>query len=149
MESDYPYTGVKGECKDATVKKAVKINTWDGCVNYEFQGSCLSRCTVDKINTIIRSGPYATYIHATDDLVYYTKGVLPSKKCNQINHAVAVVQVNRTEGFVKFKNSWGEKWGESGFGRLAIEQSVVYKSAYACFALNAAYYPWGDVKKLS
>ena len=137
-EADYPFVGKKQTCNTA-VKKVVLAKTWTSCVRFkDTPTNSSSYCSVDRINNLIRRYPYTAYIHALDNLMFYTKGIIPAKKCLNPNHAVSIVEVNRTDGYVQFKNNWGEKWGVNGFGKFKIEESELYPGAYACFALNNA-----------
>lgn len=53
----------------------------------------------------------------------YKKGIFLDKDCNgNLNHSVAVVGYNlRNEiPYILIKNSWGKKWGDKGFVKIAL-----------------------------
>jgi hypothetical protein len=58
----------------------------------------------------------------------YKGGIMPSSVgCSQVNHAVLAVGYGTDEKgnkYWKFKNSWGDGWGENGYFRLERTDSV-------------------------
>lgn len=51
-------------------------------------------------------------------------GVVPLPADNEKEvgcHAVDIIGYSREAGYFKFANSWGKKWGDSGFGYLPFE----------------------------
>lgn len=73
---------------------------------------------------VVSVGPIAVYIHATNNLYKYGGGVFFDRSCNpkKTNHAVLVVGYgNDKKGgdYWLIKNSWGNRWGESGYLKLA------------------------------
>ena len=58
------------------------------------------------------------------DILYYVGGIIPSKSCLASLGFVVVVQINKKEKYVKFRNAFGPKCGENGYGRVALETSV-------------------------
>jgi hypothetical protein len=74
------------------------------------------------VNTV---GPVSVGICGTDPLfLYYGGGIFDSPDCcTDLNHAVVIVgygtdQVSGLDYWIA-QNSWGERWGENGFIRLA------------------------------
>ena len=86
-------------------------------------------------------GPIAVAIYASIDFTAYQWGVLVDTNCKgkDINHGVVVVGY----GYDAFwgydywivRNSWSEKWGESGYIRMARNQNNM------CMIASYAYYP--------
>lgn len=51
-------------------------------------------------------------------LLYYKKGVFDGcKQSDKVDHAVLLVGYKAGKGW-KFKNSWGIRWGQDGYGWL-------------------------------
>ncbi|KAL7012566.1 hypothetical protein ACKWTF_014929 [Chironomus riparius] len=83
-------------------------------------------------------GPISTVIYANKNFQDYASGVYSSTDCNNSlpNHAVTIVGYGTDPNFGDYwllKNSWSNKWGENGFGRIArgknmclIESRVYY-----------------------
>lgn len=70
-------------------------------------------------------GPISVAIDAShQSFWYYSSGVYYEPHCNEdyINHAMLAVGYGTDEkgrDYYIIKNSWGEKWGEGGYMRLA------------------------------
>jgi len=75
-----------------------------------------SRCSSDEsgLETCLSTGPVAVGIRTSSELYQYNRGVFMKEQCGSpANHAV--VAVGYTKEYYTLKNSWGERWGESGF----------------------------------
>ena len=100
----YPYTGRAGTCKDTKITTAKYLKT-----TLLARGSSTSTAL-----SWLASGSISIAIDATT-WQNYKSGVL---KCTQstldINHAVILVGV-QADGTWKIRNSWGTRWGLSGY----------------------------------
>ena len=100
-EEKYPYVGKTQQCK--VDGGPFKINAYTD----------LSGC--DNLVSSLKFGPPSVIADASNWFSYQS-GIFNA--CGTIaNHAVLVVAYH--EGYWTVKNSWGNKWGESGFIRLA------------------------------
>jgi len=110
-DADYPYTsyyGKTGTCSSTASKNVV---------------------TVSAYYTLKTESSMASYVQATGPLSVcvdasswnsYTSGIMTV--CGtSVDHCVQAVGVYpaTTSGYWKVRNSWGTKWGESGFIRLS------------------------------
>lgn len=106
-ESSYPYTsynGVTGTCKSAS--HVVKVTGYT-TVKGESQMASYVQST----------GPLSVCVDASN-WSSYSGGIL--KTCgHSVNHCVQAVGVDTSAGYWKVRNSWGTRWGESGYIRLA------------------------------
>ena len=70
-------------------------------------------------------GPIFVHISASTGLFrYYKSGIINDQRCfYRIDHAVLLVGygVENEEAYWIFKNSWGPKYGELGFVRIAMQ----------------------------
>ncbi|XP_044745639.1 procathepsin L-like [Coccinella septempunctata] len=110
-ESEYPYTAVQGSCKSFTpVLKAKDYKT-------------VARTEKALKKAVGTVGPVAVSIVSTANLSLYKGGILYDSLCEnkETNHSVLVVGYGSENGedYWIIKNSWGPKWGESGYYRLA------------------------------
>jgi len=59
--------------------------------------------------------------------MYYTGGVVSAAQCSgtSLDHAIAAVGYGTENGqeYYIVRNSWGSSWGESGYIRLATQES--------------------------
>jgi cathepsin F len=72
---------------------------------------------------LVNVGPLSIGLNASM-LQFYRKGVFDPLRCNPsiLNHAVLLVGYGTSDkgkDFWTVKNSWGLKWGEDGFFRIA------------------------------
>lgn len=70
-------------------------------------------------------GPVAVVLNADGDIFRWHKtGVIKSAACGtKTGHAVLAVGYGKdseNEDYVIIKNSWGNDWGENGFGKISI-----------------------------
>ena len=77
----------------------------------------------DKLPTVaqlkealIAHGPIVTPIFYDQCLANYRSGVFNEKDAGMVNHVVLLIGWDDTKQAWLIKNSWGEAWGEKGFG---------------------------------
>ena len=116
LEKDYPYAA-----KDQTCKTVSKRNA-------PITGYSKVSKSDASVKTAIKAEPEAVAVDASN-WSQYRSGVF-SNCSKRINHAV--VAVGFTDDYWVIRNSWGKRWGESGFMKIkmgdtcGIEQ-YVYK----------------------
>ncbi|XP_030561428.1 crustapain-like [Drosophila novamexicana] len=131
IESSYPYDSRQLSCRfdrhnvGATVSAVVRLTEGDE--------SNLAVATATK-------GPISVLIHVGQTFMQYHGGVYKDNSCNKyFNHAVLVVGYghdSREGDYWLVKNSWGSKWGESGYIRMARNRNNQCRIAsYAIFPL--------------
>jgi C1A family cysteine protease len=83
---------------------------------------------------VYQYGPIPVGIDSTGSrFLTYKSGVIEPEECNKNpNHAVVVV--GYTPEYWIIKNSWGEHWGEGGYGRISRGHDTCGISSYASFA---------------
>ena len=69
---------------------------------------------------LLAYGPVITSVYATiDSFYYYKSGIYNSCQSKGGNHAVEIVGWSESGKYWIIRNSWGEKWGEKGYARIA------------------------------
>jgi C1A family cysteine protease len=108
---DYPFDSLEG-WEDRTVK----INDW-GWVGYD----------IDSIKTaLIEYGPLVICMRFEKDFFYYSGGIYtPSWGGHGGGHVVTIVGYDDSDECWIVKNSWGTRWGENGWFRLAYDADVI------------------------
>jgi C1A family cysteine protease len=114
-EKDYPYSayqGKAGSCKATKSKYAIAVSSYN-----TIKGESSMASYVQK------TGPLSVCVDAST-WNSYNGGIM--KSCGKkVNHCVQAVGVDASSsGYWKVRNSWGTKWGESGFIRLAYGQDM-------------------------
>jgi hypothetical protein len=66
--------------------------------------------------TLIAHGPIVTPIFYDQCLANYRSGVFNEKDAGMVNHVVLLIGWDDKKQAWLVKNSWGEEWGEKGFG---------------------------------
>jgi C1A family cysteine protease len=110
-ESDYPYKGKDGTCRDSTVSKKLPAGTVTG-----YNSVTASN---EGLQSALNTQPVSVTVKAGLNWQLYRKGVL-SKNCGVLgrpNHAV--IAVGYDADTFKIRNSWGASWGEAGHVRLS------------------------------
>jgi C1A family cysteine protease len=80
---------------------------------------------------ILSNGPMSAVIKVYDDFLDYNGGVYQRTSNNFSGyHAIVIVGWNDTEESWIIKNSWGEGWGENGYGRFTADSFASGYSAY-------------------
>jgi len=126
----HPYTARNSECVAKCNSERLFLT------NYSYVGGYMGGCSeVSMMHEIYNNCPVMVAFQAPPDLFYYTGGIYtgPSPKeeaqgvngvnvWQQTNHAVVAVGfgVDEKTGtkYWKLKNTWGLKWGESGYFRI-------------------------------
>lgn len=106
--SDYPYTsggGSTGSCKFQSSKIAVTISGYHSVSRGE-----------SALKNALNEGP-ASLCLAASSWQSYRGGIL-SRCDNQVDHCVQGTGYSGSS-YWRIRNSWGTRWGESGFIRLA------------------------------
>lgn len=136
------HCGGTGGCHGATAELAFERARVRGISTLEEYHGDGSKCAVDrpsalKVQSFVRlpenkashlmhalatKGPVSTSIDA-ENLFMYSKGVFSGcEKDTVVNHAVLSVgyghDTSSGKDYWLIKNSWGDKWGESGYFRL-------------------------------
>ncbi|KAL3281688.1 hypothetical protein HHI36_004894 [Cryptolaemus montrouzieri] len=125
-ECNYSYQAQQGRCKQ---KKSV----------LSIRGYNLIRRGEANLKKAVASiGPISVAIEATSNLQHYRSGVFHDKECKhkRLNHAVLVIGYGNELGqdYWLIKNSWGPKWGESGYFKLVRNKGDnCYVSTYASY----------------
>jgi C1A family cysteine protease len=118
LENEYKYTGVEGECREKelakTTKSPIKKISGHRTLNYDSNG--------EEIMSAIHDAPISVAVDASGfAFQFYSKGVVSTCRNTGLNHGVTVVGYDTLNGkeFFLIKNSWGERWGDHGYIRLA------------------------------
>jgi len=133
-ESVYPYKGsYSGSCLPINVlSNKYKISGYKSYV-------ATSYSTIDGWHELLTDGPM--YIRTDGySLQNYRGGIitfslLTTKKCNTTNHAVTATGFgyDKIGAYILARNSWGTKWGESGYFRAyyeKLEKDTCYLTRY-------------------
>mmetsp|Transcript_7399 Transcript_7399/g.10994 ORF Transcript_7399/g.10994 Transcript_7399/m.10994 type:complete len:333 (+) Transcript_7399:106-1104(+) len=117
QDSDYPYTkktyeGITGACEVDTSLDVVSITGYT-----QIKGE------TNMANYMLATGPLSVCV-AAEVWNSYTGGIM-SVCPGGVDHCVQAVGVNTgANGYWKVRNSWGTRWGESGYIRLAYGQNT-------------------------
>ncbi|ELP88971.1 Xylem cysteine proteinase 2 precursor, putative [Entamoeba invadens IP1] len=74
---------------------------------------------------LIKHGPLIGLIHTTDQFRSYSGGIL-HMKCGTVSSLTHVIDIvgygsEKGEDYIIIRNSWGNSWGEKGYGRLSTD----------------------------
>lgn len=102
-DSSYPYKGVKNNCQkpDGEYKPAYKHVEFSGCTN---------------IQNGLYASPLTVAVNALD-WQSYRAGIFNGCTSVEVNHDILLI--GYTASSWRLKNSWGVRWGEYGYIRLA------------------------------
>lgn len=126
-ESQYPYTGVQGDCKSL-------VPAWSGQKGF----ANVQKKSSSQLTKALNRQPVSAAIEA-DHLINYSGGVYDNPKCGtHIDHGVLITGYTADVWKVKF--SWGTSWGEAGYIQLARSAETDSQGGI-CGILLAATYP--------
>jgi C1A family cysteine protease len=116
LESQYPYYAQTRSCSASSGNQKV-TNIHEVSAN---SGTALK--------SAIAQGPVSVTVDAeSTPFMYYTSGIVDSSAgCGtSLDHAITAVGYGSENGveYYIIRNSWGSSWGESGYIRLAVEES--------------------------
>lgn len=110
--NDYPYAGKQNSCKKVALKTSI-LGYYDVPTGNSYE-----------LMKAISRNPVAVAIEAdTSVFQNYQSGVLDDSACgHSLNHGVLAVgySTDADKPYYIVKNSWGSKWGENGYIRLAV-----------------------------
>lgn len=120
--NDYNYTAKQGECLiDCNLNNSSKVIGSD-IKDYKFT---IPRSVID-LKASLKNGPICIALDASPlEFRFYKEGIidLNNKNTSKINHAVLLVGYQKYDNgsYWIIQNSWGEKWGEKGYGKIKIQ----------------------------
>jgi len=140
-ETEYPYTGVDGTCKQTTCGTKYTTNDLYTSVTADDDSALEIAAATGCVSVAIEADQFA--------FQYYSSGILNGTCGTNIDHAVLVVGYGTDNGqeYWKVKNSWGTDWGEEGYVLICRncnangnegECGINMYPAYPDFASNAA-----------
>jgi C1A family cysteine protease len=105
-------------CKDwkqRVVSKGAKIAGWNQIAG----GDASAKLWLST------NGPVITGMDVYDDFFSYKSGVYKHATGNLAGgHCVCIIGYNNPGMYWIVKNSWGDKWGESGFFKIGYDQAI-------------------------
>lgn len=134
LESEYPYTATEGKC-NFNEKKTV--GWFSKLINVKSGDE-------DSLKEIIAThGPCSIGIDAGNpSFSMYKGGIYDEPRCNKygLNHGIGAVGYGSENGIDYFiiRNSWGESWGEAGFGRVIRNKGDLCGLAQTAWASDAS-----------
>ena len=141
LESDYPYTGMKGTCKkDPSKYIDMKVT---GYKKLGSSSSTFSPVDEDEMKEFLyETGPLIVGFNA-NALQTYTGGVIdvPSSQCpsSGINYIGILVGYGydsvSNKNYWIVQNSWGKSWGENGYFRIKRGSGTCGINCYVFTAL--------------
>jgi len=132
-EEGYPYTGKDDSCNSVAAKKQVAHFS-----KFDFLDTQRGKNETVLLAALQNEQPISIYLDATSAWHNYKGGIVTSSSCGAsggaVNHAVAIVGYGVDGGTAYWivRNSWAERWGESGYIRLAFGQNTCNMAT--CFA---------------
>ena len=117
-DSDYPYVGKKGECKENPSKYIDMIVTGYKKLNYPADEDEMKEFLYETSPLIVglNGTPLQTY---SGGIIDKTSSECPSSELNHVGILVGYGHDDATDkDYWIVKNSWGEKWGENGYFRI-------------------------------
>lgn len=117
---EYPYRWNKTKCRAKEFDKS----------NFTSTGfRKLKRNDPYQLKAALNVGPVAMIVSSkSPEFRYYKGGVIKTKDCGTTgtkNHAVLAIGYGNDwihGEYVLIKNSWGEYWGQNGFGKISLTQ---------------------------
>jgi C1A family cysteine protease len=112
-------TGVDAECSDQcndVNARSFKIASYNMPSN--------GRGRVDAVKRALENGPLETTLRVYADFVSYSSGVYRHVTGENLGgHAVSLVGYDDTKQAWLIRNSWGQEWGEKGYGWISYRDT--------------------------
>lgn len=116
--ADWPYTQSNGRCDVSNKKVAGSVLEW------HYVGDPNRDPSVEEIKkAVFAYGPVSVTIAADNSLMSYKSGVFNACRSSNTNHMTNIVGWSDSKKAFIMRNSWGEKWGEAGYGYIAYTDS--------------------------
>jgi len=126
--ADYGYTGVDGTCKYVRSKGVGVVTSYKN-IGVDSTGALL--------RAALNNGPVSVAIEA-DQFVFqgYRSGVITSGCGDSLDHGVLAVGYGTDGGqdYFLVKNSWGPRWGDGGYVKIAPDQCGITMAPSQPFA---------------
>ncbi len=123
-EESFPYAG-KDVCQTNTPATDIKVTNF-GMVNGKSQNQ------IKK--ALVKYGAVSAALYSNNtDFYDYTGGVIQGNNDGRADHAISIIGWDDTKQAWLIKNSWGEYWGEKGYGWVGYD------------ACNLSYFSWVDI----
>lgn len=132
-ESCYPYQNSNGSCSEKCAQPSF-VEKITGVSNFLW-----GQATVDLLRNELQNGPLIVYTliplgwSYSGGVYEYTGGEIPTTQAH------ALLLVGYDEQSFLFKNSWGETWGENGYGRVSYS-TVNSPMRFGWYASSASGY---------
>jgi len=138
-DASYPYDEhtnpfVPPPCMAHSNKPVVKVNSWSYAVPRcasSAPGGCSPSETGDKEKALVAAvaqyGPVSICIDAEHGFINYKSGVYNGPCSSDLlrqNHCVNIVGYNVEENYWLVRNTWGTRWGEDGYIRMAMGSNL-------------------------
>lgn len=86
--------------------------------------------------SLVANGPFVGAVEVYSSFFNGPNGVIPMPSASDVDeggHAICFVGYDDTQGWLIFKNSWGNGWGDNGYGYLpyTVAQKTMYE-AWSC-----------------
>ncbi|KAM0933925.1 putative actinidain [Dioscorea sansibarensis] len=111
-EEDYSYRGHYARCNRNKLRR--RVVSIDGYENVRSNSE-------DSLKKAVAHQPISVAIDASSqDFTHYGSGIYKGSCGISLNHGVTLVGYGTENGddYWLIKNSWGENWGENGYGKL-------------------------------
>ncbi|XP_063686286.1 uncharacterized protein LOC134820032 [Bolinopsis microptera] len=105
---DLPYRGKPGSCSGNRHENAL--------IAFRVTGYSNARGDSGHVTALATKGPLSVGYSVASDFFKYKGGVYRKSSCSGGGHAVT--SVGYTADYFRMKNSWGARWGESGYFRI-------------------------------
>jgi len=123
-EACMPYvsgaTGKDAACNSACAdvsKRTYKISNYTSPTSYQKN--------IEAVKKALQSGPVMTSLTVYADFMSYAGGVYKHTAGEYLGgHAISIVGYDDASQSFIIRNSWGEDWGENGFGHVAYSDTT-------------------------
>ena len=111
----------------------------------------IKQSVVDVLKAL-QFGPVVSAHFVSEPFKFYSSGVFDGDGCDQgsleyVNHAAVIVgyDLDAPVPYFKFKNSWGDDWGERGFYRVRIGE-LSRRNPGECLLAGTPFMVFADVE---